>query len=226
MCFEKNITGFGEDYLISNYSSTIQLTGEFPEIGIYKCARCGIQFFKNGNIFNRIMPGQLDLLKKWITSELKIEKSLSGKLAQIGFSNNWNSEKVAPCMVTSKTGELIDFTVIKVSSNPPLGADYESYKSILFIDQISDIESSKYGLSQEIRKATETAEEMRIGFYPTILISPTNKKIVLNGFELFFDQEGIKGSELKLANEPWDYRVDNYLYSKRNHERTLVIAKG
>jgi hypothetical protein len=42
---------------------------------------------------------------------------------------------------------------------------------------------------------------------------------------MFFESKNIKGSELKLANEEWNY-IDEYIYGINNKaEKTIVIAK-
>ena len=64
-----------------------------------------------------------------------------------------------------------------------------------------------------------------MGFYPTILKKKEGKKIALNGISLFFNSFKIKGSELELANEEWNYKK-KYIYDTEDKsEKTIVIAK-
>lgn len=231
-CKEKNIISFGDDFLKSKFNSTIELTSEFPEIGIYQCSKCQTKYFQTDSMFqsdkfyNRIFDGQLELLQRWTDSDLTINSDFQNTLDQIGTSQNWNSEKVIPCSVQFKDGTSTDFAILKISNDPPLGADYDFYKSVHFIDEVEQVKPSEFALSMEIRKATETAEERRMGFYPTVTTTGNLKKVVLNGFEVLFAQDGIKGSDLTLSNVQWDHRDKSYLYSNHELERTLIIAKS
>ncbi|MGL1887963.1 MAG: hypothetical protein OCD76_15720 [Reichenbachiella sp.] len=225
-CKEKNITGFGTDLLESKYNSTIELTTEFPEIGIYECSKCFTKFNLSEGFYNKILDSQLENLDGWINSDLKIPSELLTELESIGFSMDWNGEQMAPCKVTTKSGTVIESGILLVTNKPPLEEGYNSYKEILFVSEISKVEPSNYGLPLNIRKATETAEELRMGFYPVVTLTPNNKKMVLNGFEMLLSQDGFNGSELTLADESWNHRYKDYLYSDHKIERTLIVAKS
>lgn len=224
-CYEQNTISFGIDYLENKIIPLIQLTDEIGGIKIYKCQKCTTQFYINGNMYEKIFDGQIELLKKWSEINLVCPESLKKEIEKIGLTNDWNLSRIAPCKIELNNGEKFEFTTIKFSNEPPLGHHYTTFKNIFFIDEIKNISESDFGISLEIRNKAEKAEEKRMGFYPTILKNKQGKKIALNGISMFFNSEQIKGSELKLANEEWNHK-EKYIYdTKDKAEKTIVIAK-
>ncbi|MCJ0742707.1 hypothetical protein [Pedobacter montanisoli] len=224
-CFEKNIIGFGIDYLKSNFISSIKLTDEIGKIKIYQCEKCKAQFYIQGNMYEKIIDGQIELLKEWSKRNLVCPNDLKIEIEKIGLTNNWSLDKIVPCKVELNNGKKYEYTTIIFSDKPPLGHHYSIYKNIFFIDDIKHISESEYGISLEIRRQAVKSEEQSMGFYPTVLKNRDGKKVVLNGISIFFNSSNIKGSELELANEEWNYRVE-YTYDTNNYsEKTIVIAK-
>jgi hypothetical protein len=224
-CYQKDIISFGADYLENKIISLIKLTDEIGKIQIYKCEKCNNQFYRNGNMYERIFDGQIELLKSWNERNLICPDNLNEEIEQIGLTNDWNLNRIAPCKIELKNGEKFEFTTIKISNKPPLGHYYKTFKNIFFIDEVENISESDYGISIEIRNNAEKAKEKRMGFYPTILKNIEGKKIALNGISLFFNSDGIKGSELKLANEEWNHK-EKYIYDTQDKsEKTIVLVK-
>ena len=224
-CYQKDIISFGTDYLENKIISLIKLTDEIGGIKIYKCEKCDTQFYIKENMYERIIDGQIELLKKWSEKNLVCTDNLKNEIEKIGLTNDWNLSKTAPCKIELNNGEKFEFTTIKFSNLPPLGYHYTTFKNIFFIDEIKNISESDYGISAEIRNEAEKSEEKRMGFYPTVLKSKEGKKVVLNGVSIFFNSNNIKGSELKLAHEEWNHR-EEYIYDINNKaEKTIVIAK-
>lgn len=225
-CYQKDIISFGIDYLQNKIISLIKLTNEIGGIKIYKCEKCNTQFYINGNMYERIIEGQIELLKMWSEKNLNCTDNLKGQIEKIGLTNDWNLSRIAPCKIELINGEKFEFATIKFSNQPPLGYHYSTFKNILFIDEVKNISESEYGISLRIRNKAEKAEEKRMGFYPTILKNKEDKKVALNGISLFFNSYKIKGSELELANEEWNHK-EKYIYDTENKsEKTIVIAKN
>ena len=223
-CYQNDVISFGTDYLENKFISSIKSTVEIGGINIYECEKCKTQFFKRENMYERIIDGQIEFLKKWTETDLVCPDNLRKEIGKIGYTDDWNSNKIVPCKIELNNGQSYDFTTIKFSNEPPLGHYFSTFKNIFLIDEIKNVSESEYGIYLEIRKEAEKAEERRMGFYPTVLKSKEDKKVVLNGLSIFFNSDNIKGSELKLANEEWNHR-EEYIYDMNKIEKTIVIAK-
>jgi hypothetical protein len=224
-CYDKNIVSFGTDYLESKFYSLIKFAVEIGGIEIYECENCKSQFFINGNLFEKIIDGQIELLKEWNKRNLVCSDKLKTEIEKIGLTNNWSLDRIVPCEIEINNGQKYQFATIVFSSKPPLGHFYSSYKNVFFIDDITHVSESEFSVSYEIRKQAEKSVERRMGFYPTVLKNKDGKKVVLNGISLFFNSYNIKGSELELANEEWNHRTE-YIYDTNNYtEKSIVIAK-
>lgn len=223
-CYEENIISFGLDYLESKFESAIIFDNNVGGIALYKCEKCRTHFFLSENMYERIFSGQIELLKKWSEKQLGISSNLKSKIDIIGFSQNWDSSYVLPCKVELKNRKEFDFTTVRFSNQPTLGSYYHNFENIFFVDEIKSIDQSDYALSKDIRLACVTAEEKRMGFYPTVVKNKENIEAVVNGISLFFKSNDVKGSDLELANKEWNYK-DNYIYDLSKEPKTLVIVK-
>jgi hypothetical protein len=175
-------------------------------------------------MFNKVMDGQIEILKKWAEKNLIINHSLRDRIEHLGFSENWDGSKVVPSKVRLNNGQEFDFATIRISKAPPIGAFFENFQNIFFIDEVESIYQSRYGLSMEIRHESTKAEERRMGFYPTVLKTTDNKKVVINGPSLFFNTNGITGANLTLAREDWNHNV-KYIYADKIDNQTLIVGK-
>jgi hypothetical protein len=224
-CYEKDIFAFGADYLENKFISSIKLTDEIGGIKIYECEKCNTKFYIKGNMYERIIDGQIELLQKWSEKNLICPDDLKNEIEKIGLTNDWNLNRIAPCKIELNNGKKFEYTTLKFSNEPPLGFHYTTFKNIFFIDEVKYIAESDYGVSFEIRNQAEKSEEKRMGFYPTVLKTKEGNKIALNGISLFFNSYEIKGSELELANEEWNHK-EKYIYDTEDKsEKTIVIAK-
>ncbi|HEU4789992.1 MAG TPA: hypothetical protein VFS71_09925 [Flavobacterium sp.] len=103
-CYEQNTISFGIDYLENKIISLIQLTDEIGGIKIYKCQKCTTQFYINGNMYEKIFDGQIELLKKWSEINLVCPESLKKEIEKIGLTNDWNLSRIAPCKIELNNG--------------------------------------------------------------------------------------------------------------------------
>jgi len=224
-CYDDNIISFGFDYLDSKFDSKISLRKTIGETEIFQCSTCKNYFFIDNNLYSKVIPGQIEILENWSSRNLICPIDLKKEIEKIGPTENWSSGKFIPCKIELKNANEYDFATIEFSNRPPLGFHYSTYKNIFFIDEVKSISQTEYGLSYEIRQASFRATEKRMGFYPTVLRTETFTEVVINGVELFFESDKIKGKELTLANTEWDYRK-NYIYNKFDKPKTIVISKS
>lgn len=224
VCHENNTVGFGSDYLESNFESKIVQVDKIGNFSIFKCSICFSDFFKEGEMYQKFADGQIGLLKQFDESDLILSEKIKQELEQIGLVPDWNLNNLAPGKIKLKNGEIYDFATIQISINPPIGYYYSQFKKIIFIDDVESVKPSNYGLSEEIREKTRNVEEMRMGFYPTVLKTNCGKRIVINGQPIFFKKDEIKGADLILAHENWNHK-EKYKCEDKIENQILVIAK-
>ncbi len=193
-------------------------------IQTYQCSICKSIFYKEVEMFQRFANGQIEILKEFDSHNLELNEKLKIELNSIGLSDDLHMNKTAPVKVLLKNGKTIDFATIRISKKPPIGYYFDHFKEVIFIDKVEAIEKSEFGLSKKIREKAKNAEEMRMGFYPTVLGASNGEKVVINGKPLFFRNGKIKRADLKLENESWDHRV-TYVYEEKIEEQVIVISK-
>ncbi len=224
VCHEKNIIGFGADYLESKFDSRISEFDKIANIQTYQCSICKSTFYKEGEMFQRFADGQMETLKEFSKRKLTLSNKQKSELEAIGLTSDWSMNMLAPAKVTLKNGMQLDFATVRVSKQPPIGYYVDHFKRLIFIDEIEKIEPSNYGISKEIREKAKDAKEMRMGFYPVTLMDNHGKKIVINGQVLFFKNGEISGSDLNLDNEIWNHK-GKYIYEDKIDNQVLVVAK-
>ncbi|MHB0756877.1 hypothetical protein [Polaribacter sp. M15] len=224
VCHETNTIGFGTDYLESKFDSRIEQTEKIGNTQTYKCSICGSDFYKEGEMFQKFANGQMDTLKEFVMVDLQLNDKLKTELDEIGLTDDWNMNKIAPAKVKLKNGQSYDFATIRVSNNPPIGYYIDHFSKVIFINKVDSIEPSEFGISQEIREKAKNAEEMRMGFYPVPLKTSNGTKVVINGQVMFFKNGEIKGSDLKLENELWNHKI-KYVYEDKIENQVLIVAK-
>ncbi|GAB5398915.1 MAG: hypothetical protein Aureis2KO_05000 [Aureisphaera sp.] len=224
VCHEKNTVGFGADYLESKFDSRISDSEKIGSIQTYQCSICKSSFYKEGEMFQRFIDGQIETLRVFSKKDLVLTEKLKSELDKIGLTSDWSMNMLAPAKVTLNNGETLDFATVRVSNQPPIGYYVEHFKRLIFIDEIEKIEPSNYGISKKIREKARDAEEMRMGFYPVTVKDSLGKKIVINGQALFFKNGEISGSDLNLDNEIWNHRK-KYIYEDKIDNQVLVVAK-
>lgn len=228
-CLHENVSGFGASYLESNFEATLKVVAESPEIGIHECRKCHSMFLshesiflKKRNYFTRLLGGrELKRVFHWINADLSIRNWLKA-VERIGFTIDHGGDQLLPCEVSFKDGSTTSFGILKVTKRPPTGAKM-LYQDVRFIDEVTSLRASPYGISSDIRNAAQSAREVESGFFP-LLISAKGQKIVLDGLELLFDEHGIKGSDLEISNDPWEANNKDYLYSNHRLRPTFIIA--
>ena len=131
-CYEKNIVSFGTDYLESKFISSIKLAYKIGEIKIYQCDKCKALFYINGNMYEKIIDGQTELLKEWSKRNLVCSDNLKIEIEKIGLTNDWSLDRIVPCKIELNNGEKYEYATIIFSSRPPLGHFYSTYKNVFF----------------------------------------------------------------------------------------------
>ena len=129
-----------------------------------------------------------------------------------------------PCKVTLNNNEVVDFAVLRLQKDPPFINPYSHYKDYLTVDKLKKIEASDFTLSPELRLKTCQMREIRMGFTPTRVLGTNGIQYLLNGVTNFFDQDGIKGSELISVPNGQGKHEKDLVDSNENFTTKIVVG--
>ncbi len=225
VCNNERTFSFSEELLGTEYIIQLEKVGEVGTTDLYKCPQCNTEYFKKNRMYTILSQKSKKLLFEFNQRELSLPQNLKEQLDIIGYTEGEDSNQLYPALVELHDGKQFDFARVLISKKPPLGYFYDIYETVIFIDDVKAIHKSEYALSQEIREESRQAWELRMGFAPTVLKTMDHKKVVINGFKLFIDSDNLKGSELMLANEDFDFDESAYIYATLTNKEILVVAK-
>lgn len=225
-CDQKTIIGFGVNHLADDFDSAIERVEMIGETQLYKCKLCQSTFFILGDFYYKLFDDQMETLRQFSASDLALTTKQATVLDAIGLTKVSPNSLLAPAKVIDQYGEIFEFAIIQVSNNPPIGYKARSYAKIIFIDDIESIEPSEFAISKVGRDKVMNAKEARMGFYPTLFVAKSGKKVVVNGQSFFFRNESIKGSDLLPIGEYWNHQ-NRYTYEGEGgiKNKVLVVAK-
>jgi len=166
---------------------------------LHRCKNCGQYWFLDdeGVILWRVNADMTDLLFQWDNTSLLPNKAPIKSLQKIGSSQITRDESInIPCGIITKTGEFIEPASVEFSKFPPLSGNPQ--ETILGCD-ILKIVKTDFALPLEVRKETQRAREIHMGYAPTE-IEVHGYIFILNGAEDFFGHYGFKGSEVSLPS--------------------------
>lgn len=224
VCIDENTITFSENFLRSEYNAKLDKAEAVGATWLYKCADCNSDFYKEKSMYHKLTESSKQVLIAFFKRDLVLNKMFKDQASQIGITENYNGDKLIPAKIELNNGVVHEIARIQLSKNPPMEFDFDSFESIVYMDEVKSISSSDFALSKEIREESKNADELRMGFYPTVLKTTDNRKVVINSLALFFDSHPIKGSDLELANETFDFTNDQYIYEALLKE-VLVIGR-
>ncbi len=190
---------------------------------LYKCNDCNINWWLDvkSKLMYLITQDRLAILEKWNVKRYPLSLEKLTKLFKIkktpsGIYGNRSVFTIFPCSIVTKNNIYCEKSIIKITNLPPL---FENPNFVLFADEIQNITPSPYSLPINVRKASSTAQEVRMGFSPIVVQSNKGKKFILNGVSDFFDYRGIKGKDIKLLDTPYHFQesiAEYYLNNETN----------
>jgi hypothetical protein len=66
--------------------------------------------------------------------------------------------------------------------------------------EIAEVSASAFALPREVREASSRAQEMRMGFSPTLIEMPDGKRFVMNGMTSLMVEQGYEASDARLID--------------------------
>ena len=153
-----------------------------------------------GQIMTHVAQERLPLVLKWDEEPILLTEEQQARLEQIGptppdLYGNWSDRRVTPCRVTTTTGEVVDPAMVCVQPEAPIQVDMDFRLG----NEVADVTVSEFALPLDVRLASSRAEEMRMGFSPSLIEMPDGKRFVLNGMTSFMAEQGYKAGDARVA---------------------------
>ena len=183
---------------------------------IYQCSNCGQPWYLDGNaqFMNFVPRERIRLIQEWNERPILIGSEHLSKLKEIGRTppdlyGNGAEFNETPCGVLTKSGERIDVAIVSIQRHAP----FEDWRQYRLASEIESIYSSPYALPLHVRVATSRADEIRMGFAPTLVELPNGQVVVLNWRQNFFVREDIDAGAIMLSQKRLDMKSPPEIYS-------------
>jgi hypothetical protein len=168
---------------------------------LYRCDVCD-EFWHldgSGQTMTHVSSTRLTLILAWDREPIKLADDLDARLEQIGPTppdvyGNCSDRRVTPCKVVTTAGEKVDPAMICFQLDAPV----QDYMHFRLGSEVAGIEVSQLALPLDVRLASSRAEEMRMGFSPSLIVMPDGKKYVLNGMTSFMSESGQNASDARV----------------------------
>jgi len=169
---------------------------------LFRCNVCHQAWHLDGReqTMTHVAEERLSLVLEWNKATDALTKDQQARLEQIGPTppdvyGNWSDRRVTPCRVTTTTGEVVDPAMICVQLDAPVQSDMDFRLG----NDVADLTGSEFALPLDVRLASSRAEEMRMGFSPSLIEMPNGKRFVLNGMTNFMAEQGYDAREARVA---------------------------
>lgn len=193
---------------------------------LFRCMSCGQPWYLDGEaqFMNFVPRNRLALICKWNEYQIRISQEHLSKLEVIGRTppdlyGNGAQFHETPCGVLTKSGERIDLAIVSMQRHPP----FEDWRQYRLASEIQDIYPSTYALSLAVRIATSKADELRMGFAPTLVEQANGQLIILNWRQNFFMKEGIDARAIKLSQRRLDMKNPPEIYSPPKNITYFIV---
>lgn len=168
---------------------------------LYRCNVCHEDWHLDGSgqTMTHVGSARLPLVLAWDREPIKLADDLEARLAQIGPTppdvyGNCSDRRVTPCKVVTTVGEEIDPAMICLQLDAPV----QEHMHFRLGSEVAAIEVSELALPLEVRVASSRAEEMRMGFSPSLIEMPNWRRYVLNGMTSFMAEAGYNASDARV----------------------------
>ena len=163
---------------------------------------------------NFVPRERVGLIQEWNDHPIFIGPEYLAKLEEIGrtppdLCGNGAQFHETPCGVLTKFGERIDLSIVSVQRHAP----FEDWRQYRLASEIETIYPSPYALPLPVRTATSRADEIRMGFAPTVVELPNGQIVILNWTQNFFVREGCDASAIVLSQKRLDMKSSPEIYS-------------
>jgi len=170
---------------------------------LFSCKHCNaLWLLTEDSLHLKYIPYEnIDLFNEWSNKELRFSEQILSKLKEIGAQpvdlyGNGLETVCFPCSARCQKGEVLEYCVIVFTMTPPV-FDYPKYENFVWANEIIDVWPSEYVLPRELRIEASRAEEVRMGYMPSVISDPEGYGHIINGHPCFIKIDNYKGSEFR-----------------------------
>lgn len=196
---------------------------------LYRCAVCGRPWYLNDakRMMNHVVDERLSLIRRWNEQPITLRDEMSAELDRIGCTppdqyGNGHEYREFPCGVVTTVGERIDIAIVSFQRDAP----FEHWRNCRLGSDIGSIHPSPFALPLSVRIASSRAEEMRMGFAPTLVEGPAGQLFILNWRADFLVSEACKADEIKLSKRRFDWSNMPRIVGGRTDAIYFVVDDG
>jgi hypothetical protein len=187
---------------------------------LFQCASCGQPWYldSDAQFMNVVLRERIELIQKWNDHAILIGSNNLARLEEIGRTTpdlygNGAQFHETPCGVMTKSGEKIDLAIVSIQRHAP----FEHWRQYRLASEIETIYPSPYALPLPVRVATSRADEIRMGFAPTLVELPNGQVIILNWTQNFFVRDNCNTSAIVISQKKLDMKSLPEIYSPPNN---------
>ena len=184
---------------------------------LYECVLCRHPWYLCGEpaFMNFVPPERLELIEKWNEHPIILRQEPSAQLGAIGRTppdqyGNGRQFHETPCAITTVSGEQINLAIVSVQRHAP----FEEWRDCRLASDIAAVHPSPYALPLTVRAASSQADEIRMGFAPTMIEAPNGELLALNGTQNFLVSSRCKASEVVVSNRRLDWSNSPALHGR------------
>ena len=169
---------------------------------LYRCRVCQTVWHLDGRSerMTHVDEQRLELVLAWDAAPITLTPDLVSTVQQIGPTppdvyGNGRERLVTPCAVHTNAGETFERAMICVQRDAPV----EDHMRFRLGSEVASIQESTFALPAEVRRASSLAQEMRMGFSPTLIEMPDGRRFVMNGMTSFMLVDGYAAKDAQVT---------------------------
>lgn len=184
---------------------------------LYECVSCGQPWYLYGEpaVMNIVPRERLALIEKWNERPIILQQGHMDQLLAIGetppypYGSSRHCQET-PCSVTTADGEQIDLAIVSMQRHAP----FEDWREYRLGSEIAMVRPSPDALPLAVRMASSQADEVRMGFSPTVIDLPRGEWLVLKGRASFLVWTGCENSEVVVSTRKVDWSDPPPVYAE------------
>ncbi|GLQ50904.1 hypothetical protein ACFFJT_06350 [Dyella flava] len=156
---------------------------------------------------NHVPPERVDLIRQWNERKIALTEEHLSAINAIGATppdvyGNGRQYRETPCAITTIHGSSFDLAIVSIQEH----ASFEEWRHCYLASDIKEVRPSPFALSHEIRVATSRADEIRMGFAPTVVELPSGEIVALNWRQNFLVKADCDASQVIISQRRLDWR--------------------
>lgn len=218
----------GKDKDLAGFSNHLQHIRSLKFGHLYQCPISQNYWFldDDGSLMYSVASDKVELLWQWDSKPLVLTEPQIKVLSEIGATEsdkygNGKGEIKIPCMVRRTQDEVYDPTLVVITKMPPI----QPWKrGILLGSPAFSMAQSDFALPLNVRIATLNADEVSMGYAPTLVKSRDNQYFVLNWSKHIFAYGQLRGKDISLAERSFSFRrMDDLPVINENTEQVVFV---